>query len=90
MAETRFELIVVGGGLTGLTLAIACASAGTAVAVIDREDPAAMLDEPFDGRTTAMSATSRSATSSRTASCGAPSWSGPPPCRASLISRRRR
>jgi 2-octaprenyl-6-methoxyphenol hydroxylase len=54
MAETRVELIVVGGGLTGLTLAIACASAGTAVAVIDREDPATMLDEPFDGRTTAI------------------------------------
>lgn len=54
MAETRVELIVVGGGLTGLTLAIACASAGIAVAVIDREDLATMLDEPFDGRTTAI------------------------------------
>src|SRR5262249_30105694 len=54
MPETRVELIVVGGGLTGLTLAIACASAGTAVAVIDREEPATMLDEPFDRRTTAI------------------------------------
>src|SRR5262249_36337020 len=36
------------------TLAIACASAGIAVAVIDREDPATMLDEPFDGRATAI------------------------------------
>jgi 2-octaprenyl-6-methoxyphenol hydroxylase len=52
--ETRVELIVVGGGLVGLTLAIACAEAGIEVAVIDREDPAAMLAEPFDGRTTAI------------------------------------
>jgi 2-octaprenyl-6-methoxyphenol hydroxylase len=54
MTETRVELIVVGGGLTGLTLAIACAQAGIEVAVIDREDPAAMVAEPFDGRTTAI------------------------------------
>ena len=55
----RVELIVVGGGLTGLTLAIACAAAGIEVAVIDREDPAAMLAEPFDGRTTAIAEGSR-------------------------------
>src|SRR6185312_7497909 len=52
--ETRVELIVVGGGLVGLTLGIACAEAGIEVAVVDREDPAAMLAEPFDGRTTAI------------------------------------
>ncbi len=52
--ETRVELIVVGGGLVGLTLAIACAEAGIEVAIIDREDPAAMLAEPFDGRTSAI------------------------------------
>lgn len=52
--ETRVELIVVGGGLVGLTLGIACAEAGIEVAVIDREDPATMLAEPFDGRTTAI------------------------------------
>ncbi len=59
MSETRSELIVVGGGLTGLTLAIACAAAGIEVAVVDREDPEAMLAEPFDGRTTAIAAGSR-------------------------------
>src|SRR5260370_3727849 len=52
--DTRVELIVVGGGLVGLTLALACAEAGIEVAVIDREDPATMLAEPFDGRTTAI------------------------------------
>jgi 2-octaprenyl-6-methoxyphenol hydroxylase len=50
----RVELIVVGGGLNGLTLGIACASAGIEVAVIDREHPETMLAEPFDGRTTAI------------------------------------
>jgi len=52
--ETRVELIVVGGGLVGFTLGIACAEAGIEVAVVDREDPADMLAEPFDGRTTAI------------------------------------
>jgi 2-octaprenyl-6-methoxyphenol hydroxylase len=52
--EFAVELIVVGGGLTGLTLSIACAGAGVEVAVIDRESPATMLAEPFDGRTTAI------------------------------------
>jgi 2-octaprenyl-6-methoxyphenol hydroxylase len=54
MSEARVELIVAGGGLAGMTLAIACAEAGIEVAVIDREDPAVMLAEPFDGRTTAI------------------------------------
>jgi len=54
MAMIPVELGVVGGGLNGLTLAIACASAGLSVAVIDREDPATMLGAAFDGRTSAI------------------------------------
>jgi 2-octaprenyl-6-methoxyphenol hydroxylase len=54
MTDTRVELIIVGGGLTGMTLAIACAGAGVSVAVVDREDPATMVEEAFDGRTTAI------------------------------------
>ncbi len=50
----RVELAVVGGSLTGLTLGLAAAAAGLEVAVVDREDPAAMLDAAFDGRTTAI------------------------------------
>jgi 2-octaprenyl-6-methoxyphenol hydroxylase len=50
----RVELVVVGGGLSGLALAIACAGTGLAVALVDREDPARMLDQTFDGRTTAL------------------------------------
>jgi 2-octaprenyl-6-methoxyphenol hydroxylase len=58
-AEIRVELLVVGGGLAGMTLAIACAAAGLEVAVVDREDPARMLAEPFDGRSTAIAFGSR-------------------------------
>jgi 2-octaprenyl-6-methoxyphenol hydroxylase len=48
------ELLIAGGGLNGLLLAIACAGAGLAVALVDREDPAAMLDQGFDGRSSAI------------------------------------
>jgi 2-octaprenyl-6-methoxyphenol hydroxylase len=54
MATARAELAVVGGGLNGMTLGIACASAGLRVAVLDREDPTTILSERFDGRTSAI------------------------------------
>ncbi len=57
--ESRTELAVAGGGLTGMTLAIACAQAGIEVALIDRLEPKAMLKPGFDGRTTALSFGSR-------------------------------
>jgi 2-octaprenyl-6-methoxyphenol hydroxylase len=59
--DAQVELIVVGGGLTGLTLGVACAGAGLEVAVIDRESPETMLSEPFDGRTTAIAHGSKQA-----------------------------
>jgi 2-octaprenyl-6-methoxyphenol hydroxylase len=52
--EIRTELLVVGGGLAGLSLAVACAGSGIDVVVVDREDPAATVGEAFDGRTTAI------------------------------------
>ena len=48
------ELLIAGGGLNGMLLGIACAGVGLSVAVVDRQDPAAMLDDRFDGRTTAI------------------------------------
>jgi 2-octaprenyl-6-methoxyphenol hydroxylase len=48
------ELLVAGGGLNGLLLGIACAEAGLPVAVVDRQDPATMLGEAFDGRASAI------------------------------------
>ena len=48
------ELLIVGGGLNGMLLGIACADVGLKVAVVDRQDPATMLGEKFDGRTSAI------------------------------------
>jgi 2-octaprenyl-6-methoxyphenol hydroxylase len=53
------ELVIAGGGLTGLLLGVACARAGLAVAIVDRHEPAAMLGEQFDGRTSAIAYGSR-------------------------------
>jgi 2-octaprenyl-6-methoxyphenol hydroxylase len=53
MSDT-IELLIAGGGLNGMLLGIACADAGLNVAVVDRQDPATMLGEAFDGRTTAI------------------------------------
>ena len=50
----RFDLIVLGGGLTGLALADAVGSAGFAVAVVERAPLAAFTAAPFDGRATAI------------------------------------
>ena len=52
--ERRVELLVVGGGLAGTTLALACAAAGLEVALVDRESPGRMRAAGFDGRTTAL------------------------------------
>lgn len=48
------EVVVAGGGLVGMTLGCALAGAGLEVAVIEAEEPAASLDEPFDGRASAI------------------------------------
>lgn len=52
--EQACDVIVSGGGLNGLTLAIALADAGMTVTVIDRLDPAVASAAPFDGRATAI------------------------------------
>ena len=53
------ELLIAGGGLIGLLLGVACAGAGLAVAIVDRQDPEAMLGEGFDGRSSAIAYGSR-------------------------------
>lgn len=57
--EHDFDVIVVGGGLAGLTTTCLLADAGLHVACIDREPPPATLQDVFDGRTTAISWGSR-------------------------------
>lgn len=56
---TRADVAVIGGGLVGLTLAIALARHGISVAVIDREDPARALAAGFDGRVSAIALASQ-------------------------------
>ena len=53
------EALVIGAGMSGMTLAHALASAGVEVAVVDRADPAALTTPQHDGRTTAIAAGSR-------------------------------
>ena len=53
------ELVIAGGGLNGMLLAIACAGAGLPTIVVDRQDPAAMSADRFDGRSSAIAYGSR-------------------------------
>jgi 2-octaprenyl-6-methoxyphenol hydroxylase len=53
------ELLIAGGGLTGLLLGLACAGAGLAVAIVDRQQPPVVLAEEFDGRSSAIAYGSR-------------------------------
>ena len=56
---SRTDVIILGGGLVGLTLAAALDSSGLSSAVIDPVDPASWNDSTFDGRTSAVSSSSR-------------------------------
>ncbi len=48
------EVLIVGGGMVGLTLGLTLAGAGVEVVVVDRADPAAVQDAAFDGRSSAI------------------------------------
>ncbi|MEZ5832452.1 MAG: UbiH/UbiF/VisC/COQ6 family ubiquinone biosynthesis hydroxylase [Dongiaceae bacterium] len=55
MAEdSEAELIVVGGGLVGLTLAIACAEGGIRTIVVEAESAEALSGRNYDGRSSAI------------------------------------
>jgi 2-octaprenyl-6-methoxyphenol hydroxylase len=56
---TRADVVIVGGGMVGLTLALALGGAGLEVVVVDREDPATALGAPYDGRASAIAFGSR-------------------------------
>ncbi|MFA6219456.1 MAG: FAD-dependent monooxygenase [Erythrobacter sp.] len=55
--ETR-DLLILGGGLVGMTLALAAAGKGLSSHVVDRADPAELTAEGFDGRASAISTAS--------------------------------
>jgi len=52
--DNAAELIVVGGGLVGLTLAIACAEGGIRAIVIEAELAEALTSTAYDGRSAAI------------------------------------
>ena len=56
-SETR-DVLILGGGLVGMALAIGLARAGATVHVVDRDDPATQTAEGFDGRASAISTAS--------------------------------
>ena len=55
---TKADVIIIGGGMIGLAQALTLAAHGITSHVIDRADPAAMLADGFDGRTSAISSSS--------------------------------
>lgn len=57
-ADTTCDLVILGGGLVGMTLALAAAKKGLSSHVIDRADPAELTAEGFDDRATAISTAS--------------------------------
>ena len=57
MSDKR-DLLILGGGLVGMTLALAAARKGISSHVVDRADPADLTAEGFDGRASAISTAS--------------------------------
>jgi len=55
---TSRDLLILGGGLVGMTLALAAARKGLTSHVVDRADPADLTAEGFDGRASAISTAS--------------------------------
>lgn len=57
MSETHsYDALIIGGGMVGLSLAVAAASAGLSVCVVDNQAPEQALDAGFDGRVSAIAA----------------------------------
>src|ERR671919_163081 len=57
--QPGFDLLVIGGGLTGLALGCAVAGEGLRVLLVERASLAATVAPPFDGRVTAIAPGSR-------------------------------
>lgn len=56
--DDKRDLLILGGGLVGMTLALAAAKKGFSSHVVDRADPAELTAEGFDGRASAISTAS--------------------------------
>ena len=53
-SKSEAEVVIVGGGLVGLSLGIALAGSGAETVVLDRADPARLTAAPYDGRSSAI------------------------------------
>ena len=53
-SDYKSDVVIVGGGLSGLPLALALAQGGLSVTVVDALDPARATDAGFDGRVSAI------------------------------------
>ena len=60
-AGQNYDVLIIGGGMAGLILAVALGTAGVSTAVIEPLAPERLLDTGFDGRTTAIAGGSRNA-----------------------------
>ena len=49
-----YDVVIVGAGMAGMTLALALKSGGLEVAMVERQPFDDMLDVSFDGRASAM------------------------------------
>ncbi|NBC37469.1 ubiquinone biosynthesis protein UbiH [Novosphingobium sp. FSY-8] len=58
VAADRRDLVILGGGLVGMTLALAAARHGMSSHVVERADPADLTADGVDGRASAISAAS--------------------------------
>ena len=55
----RADVIILGGGLVGLSLAAALDASGLSSIIVDPADPELRKDAAFDGRTSALSSSSK-------------------------------
>lgn len=56
--KNHSDIIIIGAGLVGMTAALACAHKGASVILIDGQDPQTYLTADFDGRASAIAASS--------------------------------
>lgn len=56
--EIDYDIVIIGAGLVGLTTALACASKNCSVLIIDHVHPKTQITEQFDGRASAVAASS--------------------------------
>ena len=56
--KTDCDILIIGAGLVGMTAALACAHKGARVTLLDAQDPQTHLDADFDGRASAIAASS--------------------------------